>query len=200
MIRTVAERLRRIVRQTDTVARLGGDEFAIVQSSVDQPAETTAMAARVLHELSTPFEIVGHHMVISTSIGIAIAPEDGSDPDLLLKNADIALYQAKSEGRNGFCYFDPVMDVLIQARRELELDLRKALAADEFELYFQPLVNLAEERITGFEALLRWRHPRRGMVSPAEFIPVAEEIGLIIQLGEWVLHKACRHASPGRNR
>jgi diguanylate cyclase (GGDEF)-like protein/PAS domain S-box-containing protein len=194
LIMAVAERLRRIVRPTDTVARLGGDEFAIVQRSVDQPTDATAMATRILHELSTPFDVAGHHMVISSSIGIAVAPGDGSDPDLLLKNADIALYQAKGEGRNRFYYFEPAMDVRIQARRQLELDLRNALAAGEFALFFQPFVNLAQERITGFEALLRWRHPRRGMLLPADFIPVAEEIGLIIQLGEWVLHEACRHA------
>jgi diguanylate cyclase (GGDEF)-like protein len=194
LLKAVSDRLRRIVRQTDTVARLGGDEFAVVQSTVDHPADATAMATRLLRELSAPFDVAGHHVIISTSIGIAVAPGDGSDPDLLLKSADIALYQAKSDGRNRFRYFEPEMDALMQARRELELDLRKAIAADAFELFFQPLVNLEQERITGFEALLRWPHPRRGMVPPAEFIPVAEEMGLIIQLGEWVLRKACEYA------
>jgi predicted signal transduction protein with EAL and GGDEF domain len=182
------------MRQTDTVARLGGDEFAIVQSRIDHPLDASALATRLLRELSTPFEVAGHHVVISTSIGIAIAPGDGSDPDLLLKSADIALYQAKSDGRNRFRYFEPEMHTLIQVRRELELDLRKALAADEFELFFQPFFNLVQNRITGFEALLRWYHPQRGLVSPADFISVAEEMGLITQIGEWVLHKACRYA------
>jgi diguanylate cyclase (GGDEF)-like protein len=194
LLKAVTERLRRVVRQTDTVARLGGDEFAIVQSCVDHPADATALATRMLRELGAPFDVAGHHVVISASIGIAVAPGDGSDPDLLLKSADIALYQAKSDGRNRFRYFEPEMDALMQARRELELDLRMAIASDAFELFFQPLVNLEHERISGFEALLRWPHPKRGMVPPAEFIPVAEEMGLIIQLGEWVLRKACRYA------
>ncbi len=194
LLKVVSERLRNIVRQTDTVARLGGDEFAIVQSSVDHPADATAIAIRLLAELSTPFEVAGHQVVIGASIGIAIAPGDGSDPDVLLRSADIALYQAKSDGRNRFRYFEPGMDSLMQARRELELDLRKAIVAEEFELFFQPLVNLENERITGFEALLRWHSPQRGIVAPDDFIAVAEEIGLIIQIGEWVLQEACRLA------
>jgi diguanylate cyclase (GGDEF)-like protein len=194
LLKVVSERLRDIVRQTDTVARLGGDEFAIVQSSVDHPADATALATRLLGELSSPFEVAGHQVVIGTSVGIAIAPGDGSDPDVLLKSADIALYQAKSDGRNRYRYFESGMDSSMQARRELELDLRKAIVAEEFELFFQPLVNLRKQRITGFEALLRWNSPRRGMVPPADFIPLAEEIGLIIQIGEWVLRKACQHA------
>lgn len=199
LLKAVTERLSHIVRQTDTVARLGGDEFAIVQSSLNHPQDATALAGRLLCELGAPYEVAGHSVVIGTSIGIAIAPQDGSDPDLLLKSADIALYQAKSDGRNRFRYFEPEMDAQMRARRTLELELRNALVANEFELFFQPLVNLKDERISGFEALLRWRHPTRGMVSPAEFIPVAEEIGLIIRIGEWVLCTACRQAQswPG---
>jgi predicted signal transduction protein with EAL and GGDEF domain len=148
-----------------------------------------------LRELSTPFEVAGHQIVVGVSVGVAIAPGDGTDPDILLKSADIALYQAKGDGRNRFRYFKPEMNALMQARRELERDLRAAISANEFELYFQPLVNLKEPRITGFEALLRWNSPTRGQVSPADFIPIAEEVGLIIQIGEWVLHTACREAA-----
>jgi diguanylate cyclase (GGDEF)-like protein len=195
LLKAVTARLSRIVRQTDTVARLGGNEFAIVQSNVDNPGDTTTLATRLLQEFKTPFEVAGHGVVIGTSIGIAIAPMDGDDPDLLLKSAEIALYQAKSDGRDRYRYFEPEMDALIQARRELETDLRGALAANQFELFFQPSVNLQTERISGFEALIRWRHPRRGMISPAEFIPLAEQIGVIIQIGEWVLREACRYAT-----
>ena len=194
LLKEVTGRLRRILRQTDTVARLGGDEFAIIQSSVNHPEDATILAGRLLRELSEPYRIGGHQVIVSTSIGIAIAPEDGFDPDLLLKNADIALYQAKNDGRNRYRYFKPEMNAQMQARRELEIDLRNAVAANEFTLYFQPLVNLKAQKICGFEALLRWPHPVRGMVSPADFIPLAEEIGLIDEIGEWVLRTACRHA------
>ena len=165
LLKAVADRLRRIMRPTDTVARLGGDEFAIVETSPDHPAAATALATRLLRELSTPFEVAGHQIIIGVSVGIAIAPGDGFDPDILLKSADIALYQAKSDGRNRFRYFEPEMNALMQARRELERDLRMAISGSEFELYFQPLVNLKEARITGFEALLRWNSPTRGLVS-----------------------------------
>ncbi|HUB14088.1 MAG TPA: EAL domain-containing protein [Acetobacteraceae bacterium] len=194
LLKAVTQRLCGLVRQTDTVARLGGDEFAIVQSRFDHSSESTALADRLLHELSQPFDVAGHHIVIGTSIGIAMAPDDGADPDTLLKSADIALYQAKSDGRNRFRYFEPAMDALMQARRELELDLRRAVAESEFELFYQAQVNLASKQVSGFEALLRWRHPRHGIVLPGKFIPLAEETGLIIQIGEWALHNACQHA------
>ena len=195
LLKAVSERLSRLVRSTDTVSRLGGDEFAIIQTDIESPRAATNLATRILRELAVPFDVAGHHVVVGVSIGIAIAPLDGDDPDELFKSADIALYQAKNDGRNRFRSFEIEMNALMQTRRELESDLRQALAANELELYFQPLVNLAKEEITGFEALLRWNSPTRGMVSPGQFIPIAEEVGIILQIGEWVLHEACRQAA-----
>jgi diguanylate cyclase (GGDEF)-like protein len=199
LLREVTARLVRQVRETDTVARLGGDEFAIVQANVDRPEWTNLLAQRIIDVVTAPYEIDGHDVRIGTSIGIALAPADGSDPDQLLRNADMALYRAKEAGRGRFRHFESEMDTRLRARRQLELDLRKAIGEGEFKVFYQPLIDLKSRRVCGFEALIRWFHPERGMVSPADFVPVAEETGMIIELGDWTLRQACRDATqwPG---
>lgn len=195
----VTERLQLAVRGADIVARLGGDEFAIVQLSAN-PAMATMLAERIISTLSEPFEIKGHQVLIGASIGIALAPEDGKDPDQLLKNADMALYRAKAEGRGTFQFFQKEMDACMQERRHLELDLRKAIATSQFELHYQPIIEITSEKITGFEALLRWHHPEKGLVMPDEFISIAEEVGLISSIGEWVIKQACVDAAKWPNK
>src|SRR6202521_2308368 len=199
LLKIVADRLRGLVRETDTIARMGGDEFVIVQAPIADPADATSLAQRVIRLMSEPYEIDGHQAVIGASIGIAVGPGDGLRPDKLLRNADLALYRAKGDGRGTFRFFEPAMDQQMQARRIMELDLRKALPAGEFELYYQPVVNLASNEISGFEALIRWKHPSQGIVTPEAFIPLAEEIGFIVPLGEWIIRQACATASrwPG---
>jgi diguanylate cyclase (GGDEF)-like protein len=195
LLQAVTERLRACVNESDTVGRLGGDEFAIVLRTLDPGKDSVALAQNINEAISAPFDLGDHHVHIGTSIGIAIAPQDGDTPDALLKNADLALYRAKSDRAGAYYLFEPELDRRMQDRRALELDLRNALVNDEFIMHYQPLVNLQEDEICGFEALVRWNHPVRGLVPPSDFILLAEETGFIIPLGEWILEQACTDAA-----
>ena len=195
LLKAVAERLRSEVRGDNVVARLGGDEFAIVLTSNVSPNEVSDFSDRLIRLLSDHYDIDGCELVVGASIGIALSPGDGASCEELMRNADMALYRAKSDGGGVHRFFEREMDRQAQKRRDMERDLRSAFANGEFELHYQPLVDIAADQISGFESLLRWRHPDKGMISPAEFIPVAEDIGLIVALGEWVLREACTEAA-----
>jgi diguanylate cyclase (GGDEF)-like protein/PAS domain S-box-containing protein len=195
LLKEVGRRLKATVGEHDTVARLGGDEFAVVQIGRSEEAAARALAGRLVEVISAPYEIDDHQIVIGVSIGISLSPQDGSNPDELLKNADLALYRAKADGRGTYRFFETGMDARAQARRLLEMDMRAALQRDEFQPYYQPIRDVASDRVVAFEALLRWNHPQRGLISPLNFIPLAEETGLIIQLGEFVLQSACADAA-----
>jgi diguanylate cyclase (GGDEF)-like protein len=195
LLKAVAGRLRGCLGETDVAARLGGDEFAIIQTAIGHPSDTTHLVGRIYDAIRKPYDCGGHLITTDASIGIALAPQQGADLDQLLKNADMAMYEAKADGRRTYRFFELSMDARVKTRRILELELRQAIMDGGFEVYYQPLVNLRDNKISSCEALLRWRHPKRGMISPAEFIPIAEETGLINQLGDWVLNTACIEAA-----
>jgi diguanylate cyclase (GGDEF)-like protein/PAS domain S-box-containing protein len=195
LLKTIADRIRACVKADDLVARLGGDEFAIIKTAIAGAAEVEDFVTRLYEEIRLPCQCLGHQLSTNASIGIALAPQDGTELDQLIKNADLAMYAAKSGGRRTYRFFEPAVGASARARLTMEQDLRQALVRGGFELHYQPLVDLGDGEVTGCEALLRWRHPERGMVSPAEFIPIAEDAGLIDELGEWVLRTACAEAA-----
>jgi len=194
LLRSVGKRLRSVLREEDRLARLNSDKFAIVQSGLKRPEDAVLLAGRLLQAIHEPYLLYGQSLVVSASIGIAMAPGDGEEPERLLKNADLALSRAKNDARGTFSFFESEMDARVQSRRKIEVDLREAIENGGLRPYYQPLIDLASGRITGVEALVRWPHPERGMIPPSEFIPVAEETGLVNALGAMMLRRACMDA------
>jgi diguanylate cyclase (GGDEF)-like protein len=195
LLRGVARRLRSSLREEDALARLNSDEFAIIQTGINRPEDVVLLARRLLDAVGETYLLDGHSVVIGASIGIAMAPSDGDESERLLKNADMALSRAKNDSRGTFSFFESGMDARAQARRKIEIDLRSAIQDDQLRPFYQPLIDLKTGRITGCEALVRWPHAERGMISPADFIPVAEDTGLINALGTQILRRACTEAA-----
>jgi diguanylate cyclase (GGDEF)-like protein len=195
LLKAVTERLRKEAGHSDVIARMGGDEFALIQFAGNQPADAEDLATRIIDSVSKPYTIDDHQIIIGASIGIAIGPDDGDQIETIMRNADLALYRAKENGRGAHRFFEAEMDAKMQTRRALELDMRVAIEKGGFELHYQPLVELKSGELCGFEALIRWPHPEKGNISPAEFIPLAEETGFMVQIGEWVIREACKTAA-----
>jgi diguanylate cyclase (GGDEF)-like protein len=195
LLKSVARRLRETVRRPDVIGRLGGDEFAILQRHAHRKGDAERLATRILRAVSEPHHVAGHTLQVDASIGVAHAPEHGHTVDELLKNVDVALYKAKSHGGKCFACFEPGEDEKIKERHQLETDLKFALAKHELVLHYQPIINIKSNEVTSFEALMRWHHPQQGLISPCDFIPIAEKTGLIVQMGEWALQKACADAA-----
>ena len=195
LLREIARRVLSVAPEGSLVARLGGDEFAVLLDDVEDAAPAVDLARRIVSEVSRVRSIEERDVSVGASIGIALATATNNDVDELLRNADLAMYRAKAEGRGTWRIYNAEMDLIAQARRQLELDLRRAITVGDFRLYFQPIINVKEMRITSFEALMRWEHATRGLVSPADFIAIAEETGLIVPLGDWAIREACKHAT-----
>jgi len=195
LLKTVAERITSCIKPADMVARLGGDEFAVLLTSLNGRDDVVAAVKRIFESIRNPYHCLGHQLTSDASIGIAMAPLDGTEPDQLTKNADLAMYAAKASGRRTFRFFEPAMDEGARFRLQMEQDMRRALVDGHFELHYQPLVDLSNNKMTGCEALLRWRHPERGMIPPLDFIPLAEDTGFINEIGDWVLRTACAEAA-----